>query len=127
MEVEHWKKLEDDAMHMLKWTGKAVNLACNTETYPFKDKEASRLKANEAKANKAKIKEEKKKESDRKKKEDESKECEYQVGRHMPQKVTQISGMRSGWRCKICRCMASTKAKLDDKKCKGRQQTHGKS
>ena len=37
----------------------------------------------------------------------------------MPQKVTQISGMRSGWRCKICRCMLSTKAKLDDKKCKG--------
>ena len=28
-------------------------------------------------------------------------------------------GMRSGWRCRICRCMSSTKAKLDEKKCKG--------
>ena len=37
----------------------------------------------------------------------------------MPQKVTQISGMRSGWRCRICRCMSSTKAKLDEKKFKG--------
>ena len=37
----------------------------------------------------------------------------------MPQKVMQILGMRSGWRCKICRCMSSTKAKLDEKKCKG--------
>ena len=52
---------------MLKWIGKSVNLACSTETAPFKDNEASRFKANEAKANKAKIKEEKKKEEERKK------------------------------------------------------------
>ena len=58
-------------------------------------------------------------EDDRKKKEEEGKEREYQAGRHMPQKVTQISGIRSGWRCRICRCMSSTKAKLDEKKCKG--------
>ena len=57
IEVEQWKKYEEEAMHILKWIGKAVNLSCNIETYPFKDNEASRLKANEAKANKAKIKE----------------------------------------------------------------------
>ena len=55
-EVEQWKKSEDDAFHMLKWIGKSVNLASNTETYPYKDNEASRFKANEAKVNKAKIK-----------------------------------------------------------------------
>ena len=119
MEVEQWKQYEEEAMYILKWIGKSVNLACNTETYPFKDNEVSRLKANEAKVNKAEVKEEKKKEDDRKRKEDEGEEREYKIGRRMPQKVTQISGMRSGWRCKICRCMASTKAKLDDKKCKG--------
>ena len=43
VEVEQWKKSEDDAFHMLKWMGKSVNLACNTETYPFKDSEASRF------------------------------------------------------------------------------------
>lgn len=37
----------------------------------------------------------------------------------MPQKATQISGVRSGWRCSICRCMSSTKAKLEVNKCNG--------
>ena len=37
----------------------------------------------------------------------------------MPQKVLQISGMRSGWRCKVCRCMSSTKAKVDENKRNG--------
>ena len=104
---------------MLKLTGKSVNLACNTETYPFKGNEAARWKAKEAKVNKAKIKDEKKKEDERTKKEEEGKERVYQIGKQLPQKVTQLSGMRSGWRCKICRCMSSTRAKLDDKKCHG--------
>ena len=81
--VEQWKKSESDALHVLKWIGKPVNLACNTETYPFKDNEASRFKANEAKANKAKIKEEKKTEDERKGKEEEGNKREYQVGRHI--------------------------------------------
>jgi hypothetical protein len=119
VEVENWKKLESDAMHIVKWTGKAVNLACNTETYPFKDNEAARWKAKEAKANKAKLKEERKKEDERKRKEDEGKEKAHQPGRHLPQKVTHLSGMRNGWRCRICRCISSTKAKLEDKKCLG--------
>ena len=89
-EVEQWKKDEDDAFHMLNWIGKSVNLACNTEAYPFKDNEASRFKANEAKANKAMLKEEKRKEEERKTKEEEGKERDYKVGRHMPQKVMQI-------------------------------------
>ena len=53
------------------------------------------------------------------KKEEEEEEAVYRPGRHMPQKVLQISGMRSGWRCKVCRCMSSTKAKLDERKCNG--------
>ena len=87
MEAEQWKEAEDEAFRKLKWIAKSVNLACNTETYPFKDNEASRFKANESKANKAKFKEEKKKEEERKKKEGEGKEREYQVGRHLPRKV----------------------------------------
>ena len=43
-------KDENDATRLLKWIGKAVNLACNVEAYPFKDNEASRVKANEANA-----------------------------------------------------------------------------
>lgn len=90
------EKDEDNAFHMLRWIGKAVNLTWNTEVYPFKDNEASRFKANEAKANKSKLKEEKRKEDERKRKEEEGIERSYQVGRHMPQKVVQISGMRIG-------------------------------
>ena len=37
----------------------------------------------------------------------------------MPQEVVQLSGMRRGRRCKICRCMSSTKAKLNEQQCKG--------
>ena len=70
VEVEQWKPSESDALHVLTRIGKAVNLACNSGTYPFKDNEASRFKANEAKANKAKIKEEKKKEDERNKMEE---------------------------------------------------------
>lgn len=55
-------------MHVLRWTGKSVNLACNTETYPFKYNEAARWKAKEAKVNKAKIKEAMKKDDGQKKK-----------------------------------------------------------
>ena len=76
-----------------------VNLACNTEVYPFKDNEASRLKANEAKANKSKLKEDKTKEEEQRKKDEEGEERGYKPGRHMPQQVLLISGMRSGWRC----------------------------
>ena len=65
MRLRNGKKDEGDALRLLKWIGKAVNLACNTGVYPFKDNEASRLKANEAKANKLKLKQEKKKEEER--------------------------------------------------------------
>ena len=65
VEVEQWKKDDDHAFHMLKWIGKAVNLACNTEVCPFKDNEASSFKANEAKANKSKLEEDKRKEEER--------------------------------------------------------------
>ena len=50
---------EEDALHLLKWIGKVVSLACNTRVYPFKDNETSRIKANEAEANKHKLKQEK--------------------------------------------------------------------
>ena len=87
--------------------------------YPCKDNEASRIKANEASVNKHKLKQEKKREEERKKNDEEREEGVYRPGRHMPQKVLQISGMRSGWRCKVCRCMSSAKAKLDDNKRNG--------
>lgn len=67
---EQRENLESNALHVLKWIGKSVGLACNIETYPFKDNEASRVKTSEAKVNKAKIKEEKKKEEERNKKEE---------------------------------------------------------
>ena len=53
------EKDEEEAWRLARWTGRAVNLACNTETFPFKDNEASRIKANDAKANRNKLKEEK--------------------------------------------------------------------
>ena len=54
-----WKKDEEEAWPLARWTERALNLACNTETFPFKDNEASRIKANEAKANRNKLKQEK--------------------------------------------------------------------
>ena len=64
------------------------------------------MKANETKTSMNNLKQEKEEE----KKAEENEVDEYRVGRHMPQKVMQISGVRSGWRCKICRRMSSTKA-----------------
>ena len=85
------KKDEEEALHRLKWIGKVVHMACNTETYPFKDNEASRFKANEANAKKPKLKEDKKKEEGQRKRDEEGEECSYKPGRHMPQKVMHIS------------------------------------
>lgn len=118
-EVDKWKKDEEDAWRLLKCIGKVVNLSCNTGVYPFKDNEASRIKANDSTANKHKLKQEKEAREKQRKKEKEEDEVLYRLGRHMPQKVLQISGMRSGWRCKVCRCMSSTKAKLDERKRNG--------
>lgn len=58
-EVGKWKRDDEEAWRRARWTGKAANLACNTETYSFKDNEASRVKASEAKAKKHKLKQEK--------------------------------------------------------------------
>ena len=99
---------------MAKWTGRAVNLVCNIETSPSKGNEASRMKANDAKANRNKLKQQKDDQNT-----DESEVVEYRIGRHMPQKVMQVPGMGSGWTCKICRLMTSTKAKLENQECKG--------
>ena len=47
-EFEKWKSDEEEAWHLAKWADRAVNLARNVETFPFKDNEASRWKADRA-------------------------------------------------------------------------------
>lgn len=113
-EVEKWKSDEEEAWHLAKWIGRAVNLACNVEAFPFKDNEASRMRANAAKTNRDKQRQQKK---DRKTQESEA--VEHLSGRHGPQKVMHVSGIRSGWRCMVCRRMSSTKAKLELQHCRG--------
>ena len=39
---------------------------------------------------------------------------------HNPVTVLQLSGIRSGWRCSICRQMSSKKERLVGRKCSGR-------
>ena len=78
-EVEKWESDEEEAWRLAKWTGRAVNLAWNVETFPPKDHEASRLKANEAKRNRSKQMQHKK---DRKDEEGEA--AEHLSGRYSP-------------------------------------------
>ena len=53
------EKDEEGAWRLARLFGWVVNLACNIETSPFEDMEASRIKANEAKANRNNLKQEK--------------------------------------------------------------------
>ena len=54
-----------------------MNLACNVEAFPFKDNEASRMRANEAKTNRNRLRQQK---LDRKTEESEA--AEHRSGRH---------------------------------------------
>ena len=84
-----------------------MNLACNIETLPFTDNEASRWKANKTKH----LKEKQKHRTDSKEAE-ESEVAKTTVGMHQPGNITQASGIRSGWGCKVCRFISATKARL---------------
>ena len=44
---------------------------------------------------------------------------EHNLRGHIPEKVLQLSGIRSGWRCKLCRKAASKKNHLISRKCQG--------
>ena len=51
--------------------------------------------------------------------EQEAEDEERDVRGHHPVKVLQLSGIRSGWRCTLCRKMSSKKELLTSKKCLG--------
>ena len=100
---------------MAKWIARATWAANNCDEAPYRDTEASQWRADvsrkEAKAMKA------------------AAAAELALSTpagehpnlrgHNPVKVLQFSGIRSGWRCTICRNMSSSKKLLASRKCMG--------
>ena len=96
------------------WIARATWAANNYDDPPFRDSEANRANADLSKKQRAEAKEKRRANSDN------GQACSGDNLRgHKPEKVLQLSGIRSGWRCTVCRKMASKKRLLTSRKCKG--------
>ena len=113
-DVKHWRKQAKEAEDTAIWIARAAWAANNCEEAPFRDSEANRTRAEQSKKDKAAAKEK-------------SKAVDASVSStnddnhrgHKPEKVLQLSGIRSWWRCMLCRKIASRKCHLISRKCKG--------
>ena len=114
--VQWWGTLFDQAMATPRWIARATWAANNCEEAPFRDTEAnqwrSELSKKEAKAKKeaAAIARASCIPSDA---------SEPNLRGHNPVQVLQLSGIRSGWRCTVCRKASSKKEMLTRIRCKG--------
>ena len=114
--VQWWGNLFEQALTTAKWIARATWAANNCEEAPFRDTEAnqwrSELSKKETKARKAAAAAD-------------NTACtatsdgKPNLRGHNPVQVLQLSGIRSGWRCSICRQMSSKKERLISRKCSG--------
>ena len=102
-EVKLWDRLCNETLATAKWIARATWAASNCDDPPYRDTEASQWRAA------AYRKKEKAKKAARKAAAaDEDRGCEVDDGGkdmrgHNPVKVLQLFGIRSGWRCTLCR------------------------
>jgi hypothetical protein len=120
-EVLRWERLCNQTMGIAKWIARATWAANNCDEAPFRDTEASQWRADvsrkEAKARKAAV----------------AAGLAMSTGGdelpslrgHNPVQVLQLSGIRSGWRCTICRKMSSSKKLLTGRRCMGCHSRNG--
>ena len=98
--IQEWYEMKKEGKNSATWIGKAASLANNPPAFPFKDNEAARWKADrskkEKKANKA-AKERRK-----------PNVISTDQGGHKLVKELQTSGIRSGWRCTVCKCPSAS-------------------
>ena len=114
-DVIHWKNQADEAKRTAMWIARATWAANNCDDAPFRDSEANRTRADRHRKAKAIAKEHRRARDGT----DHTDSSSDNLRGHQPEKVLQTSGIRSGWRCKICRKMASKKCHLTSRKCKG--------
>ena len=114
-EVEYWKRLCKQTMDTAMWLARATWAANNCEEAPFRDTEASQWRADLSK-----------KEIRAKKAAAAAELALNPLARgplnlrgHDPIQVLQLSGIRSGWRCSICRKNSSSKKLLVRNRCTG--------
>jgi hypothetical protein len=114
-DVKAWKEDSARAKARAKWLARVTVLACNTPHYPFIDSEATRWRSDEAKRKRL------------------GQPAVLKKGRpvvaaegcnrgHKPCRGAYIAGARSGWKCSICRCTASTLRNLTKLDCGGHKE-----
>ena len=114
-EVDHWRRLCEQTRATAMWIARATWAANNCEEPPFRDTEASQWRADlsrkEIRAKKAAAAAELALNPLAK--------GPLNLHGHDPIQVLQLSGIRSGWRCSICRKNSSSKKLLVHRRCTG--------
>ena len=114
-EVRYWERLCKETLATAKWTARATWAANNCEEVPFRDTEASQWRA-EAFRKETQAKKEAMKAAAAENPGQEAEDEERDVRGHHQVKVLQLSGIRSGWECTLCRNMSSNHELLTSKK-----------
>ena len=118
-EVKRWERLCNETLATAKWIARATWAASNCDEAPYRDTEASQWRAA------AFRKGERERKAARKAAAADGDHGSEADGDgkdhrgHNPVKVLQQSGIRSGWRCTICRMNSSNKELLVARRCRG--------
>lgn len=116
-DVKHWEAMCKHTLKLAKWVARATWAASNCDDPPSRDTEASQWRA-EAFRKEAKAKREAEKTA-RDRTEQDDDDGRQDLRGHDPVKVLQPSGIRSGWRCTLCRRISSKKELLTSRRCTG--------
>lgn len=117
-EVTLWERLCKETMDTVKWVARATWAANNCEDAPYRDSEACQWRAAAFKREaKAKRVAQTHAEGDGQGQRPEDGQLDMRG--HDLVKVLQLSGIRSGWRCRVCRKISSKKQLLVSRPCTG--------
>lgn len=117
-EVKRWEEQCRETLDAAKWIARATWAANNCEEAPYRGTEASQWRAAAAKKE-ARAKKNARRAAARDDKEQEERDGEQDLRGHNPVKVLRLSGIRSGWRCTLCRKVSSKKKLLASRRCRG--------
>jgi len=123
-DVEGWDKTCSDVKAIAMSVARATHLANNCEVYPYKYSEASRAKADALQQKRAVEKIARTNEQSKTrvvKKEVETRHKPVREIKWVSKKVIPnlATKSRSGWRCSVCRAVASSKQALENETCHG--------
>lgn len=117
-EVKYWERLCNETLETAKWIARATWAASNCDEAPFRDTEASQWRA-EVFRKDAKDKKAAAAAAAADDPEQEVGGSVFNLRGHNPVKALQLSSIRSGWRCTICRKTSSKRKLLTISRCMG--------